>query len=341
MANRYWVGGTAVWDGTAGTKWATTSGGVGGASVPTFVDDVFFDNLSTGLCTISGGVRIAKSINCTGFTGAWGGSADLNVDGSLTLFAGMTYAHAGIITISGTGVVTTAGKPLALEIFGSPGDTITLADDLLASGKTLFVTRGTFDAANFNVSIQKFNSSDDSYSRTVNMGSGTWTITGSFGTVWDTGIATQLTVNPGASTISLTGLGIAVSIVFAGGGKNYYNLNVGGSGFGQITILGSNAFNNITNTAQPIVIRFNGGSTQTVSNFGLSGVASSPVTIRSNNPGVQFNLSKSSGTVNAQYLSIQDSNATGGANWNAVASQNLGNNTGWFFSGGNAFLTFM
>jgi hypothetical protein len=29
MANRYWVGGTATWDATAGTKWATTSGGAG------------------------------------------------------------------------------------------------------------------------------------------------------------------------------------------------------------------------------------------------------------------------------------------------------------------------
>ena len=31
MADRYWVGGTAAWDGTAGTKWALTSGGAGGA----------------------------------------------------------------------------------------------------------------------------------------------------------------------------------------------------------------------------------------------------------------------------------------------------------------------
>ena len=42
MADRYWVGGTANWDGTAGTKWATSSGGLGGASVPTSADDVFF-----------------------------------------------------------------------------------------------------------------------------------------------------------------------------------------------------------------------------------------------------------------------------------------------------------
>ena len=43
MADRYWVGGTAAWDGTAGTKWALTSGGAGGQAIPTSADDVFFD----------------------------------------------------------------------------------------------------------------------------------------------------------------------------------------------------------------------------------------------------------------------------------------------------------
>jgi hypothetical protein len=41
MANRFWVGGTASWDGTAGTKWALTSGGAGGQAVPTSADDVY------------------------------------------------------------------------------------------------------------------------------------------------------------------------------------------------------------------------------------------------------------------------------------------------------------
>jgi len=43
MANRFWVGGDADWDATAGTKWALTSGGAGGQAVPTAADDVFFD----------------------------------------------------------------------------------------------------------------------------------------------------------------------------------------------------------------------------------------------------------------------------------------------------------
>jgi len=57
-ADRYWVGGTANWDGTAGTKWATSSGGNGGASVPTTADDVLcplvFQSPLSSSCGIHG-----------------------------------------------------------------------------------------------------------------------------------------------------------------------------------------------------------------------------------------------------------------------------------------------
>jgi len=47
MADRYWVGGSGNWDDPL--KWSTTSGGAGGASVPTSPDDVYFDaNSDTG-----------------------------------------------------------------------------------------------------------------------------------------------------------------------------------------------------------------------------------------------------------------------------------------------------
>jgi len=80
-------------------------------------------------------------------------------------------------------------------------------------------------------------------------------------------------------------------------------------------------------------ITFEAGSTTTVTNFTLSGSAGNLVTINSSVPGVQFTLSKSSGTVTANYLSIRDSNATGGAYWDASNGTNIneGNNTGWNF----------
>lgn len=43
MANRYWVGGSGQWNASNTTNWSATSGGSGGASVPTSGDNVFFD----------------------------------------------------------------------------------------------------------------------------------------------------------------------------------------------------------------------------------------------------------------------------------------------------------
>ena len=54
MANRYWVGGTGTWDSTTKTNWSATSGGAGGATVPTSADDVYIDaNSGSGTYTIT------------------------------------------------------------------------------------------------------------------------------------------------------------------------------------------------------------------------------------------------------------------------------------------------
>jgi|LakMenE01Jun11ns_1017448.scaffolds.fasta_scaffold9465401_1 hypothetical protein len=83
-------------------------------------------------------------------------------------------------------------------------------------------------------------------------------------------------------------------------------------------------------------ISFEAGSTTTVTNFTLAGASGFPATINSTIPGTQFTLSKTSGTVTANYLQIQDSNAIGGATWDASNGTNtdLENNTGWFFTAG-------
>ena len=46
MATRYWVGGSGTWNSTSTTNWSASSGGAGGASAPTYADDVVFDSLS-------------------------------------------------------------------------------------------------------------------------------------------------------------------------------------------------------------------------------------------------------------------------------------------------------
>lgn len=268
-----------------------------------------------------------KNVNFTSSTSVVTGT--YNACGNLTLASGGTYTAVSPTFIA-SGTVTSATKTLGNTTVNGTGITVTLADALtLGTTNSLTLTEGTFTTANFAVSTGLFSSSN-SNTRTLNMGSGTWTITGSGIGTWEIGTVTGLTFSPSTSTISMTG---ASAKTFSGGGLTYYNLNQGGAG--SLTISGSNTFNNIANTVQPNTVTFTAGTTQTVSNFGLSGTAGNLITIDSATPGTQATLSKSSGTVNGQYLSIKDSNAAGGADWYATDSTNTSNNTGWIFNNTN------
>lgn len=65
MATRYWVGGSGTWNSSNTTNWSATSGGAGGASAPTFADNVIFDaNSGTGADTVTATGSVAQ---CAGF----------------------------------------------------------------------------------------------------------------------------------------------------------------------------------------------------------------------------------------------------------------------------------
>ena len=74
------------------------------------------------------------------------------------------------------------------------------------------------------------------------------------------------------------------------------------------------------------------GTTNTVGSFVTTGTTLKY--LQSTTPGTQATISDASGTDSVSYLSVQDSNATGGAAWDAndATNVNAGNNTGWFFA---------
>lgn len=213
MANRYWVGGTNTWNATAGTKWSTTSGGAGGAAVPTADDDVFFDGASGAVTITLGSARVCRSLNCTGFTGTFqhGGTLTIGTTTAppggiaLKLVSGMTYSGGNpftfVSTNASTHTIDFGGKsPTSVTINGA-GATYQLASNMVITG-TFTLTAGVFDANGYNVTAAAFSSSN-SNARTLTMGSGLWTLTGT-GTVWTTATLTNLTLNPGSQAVQFT-----------------------------------------------------------------------------------------------------------------------------------------
>lgn len=107
--DRYWVGDTDN-DWNDDNNWALTSGGTGGAGVPTIEDDVYFDNQYTNAnCTIDVATANAKSItfvdggNYNGILNANGNNVNIG-DGGLDCTGG----SAATITL-GNGTWTCAG----------------------------------------------------------------------------------------------------------------------------------------------------------------------------------------------------------------------------------------
>lgn len=152
MANRYWVGGTASWDGTAGTKWALTDGGAGGEAEPTSADDVFFTAASGAVTvTIASTVRSCLSLNFTGFTGTLAGSIGLSIYGNLTAATGMTWSYTGTASFRATTTgwtITMNGKGFQGGVtFNGVGGGWTASGAFSCSGATplLTVINGTFD----------------------------------------------------------------------------------------------------------------------------------------------------------------------------------------------------
>jgi len=327
---RYWVGGTDSWDSTAGTKWATSSGGAGGASVPTLSDDVFFDsNSGSSIVTVTSSAD-CRDITFTGFTGTFTGTSSVGVRGSVLIANTMTFSYTGILAISGSGshTFTTDGIQLTCEIDNSNSTgTYTLQDNLNCT-KKLSLLQGTFNANNKNITCLRVDLSSVS-SRTVTMGSGIWTLTGT-GNCWDASNVTNLTLNADTSTIKFTSSS-SVSMQFNGGGKTYYNIwHSGGLGTNNaVEMFGSNTFNNIKLNAGTYM-DFNGGTTQTVNSLTVIGTSGNMCALRSFNNTV-YTISDTSGTNNVYYCDISYSNASGGATFNAINSIDNGNNTGWNF----------
>lgn len=290
-----------------------------------------------GSDTITGGIR-CRNLDFTGFSGAWSGSFQF-IYGDLIMSPSMTTTGTSPILFASTSAtpreITTNGVTFNFELrFNGVGGTWELQDDLNVSTiRAVRLENGTLNLNNKNITAGAFFAWTGV--KTLNMGSGTITLTGTdattgFTSAWDMQVRKAgLTVNAGSSTINMTS---ASAKTFAGGDFTYHNLNQGGAG--ALTIQQSNTFANITNSVQPATITLTSGTTQTVGALNVSGTSGNLITLNASTPGSQATLSDGTGTNSVSFVSIQDINATGGATWNAFLAEgnvDAGNNTGWDF----------
>jgi hypothetical protein len=287
--DRYWVGGTATWDATVGTKWAATSGGIGGESVPTASDDVYFTNLSTGVCTLSAvSPTNFKNLDCTGFTGSLicpAGSTLVCNGLVFKLSSGMTFTQTSTTSptqfrsTSGLCLITTAGKLIGSTSFDAVGGAWQFQDNYTQStGRGMTLTNGSLDlnGKTYNgIFVSSFTTV-----RELKCGGATMNLPGA-GTVWSTTNATNLTM-PGASTLT-------VNITSTTAASKTLSHN--GPAIGTINVVPDTApgnsagivsFNNLIcdtfNVAGPKYIAMN-NVTKYIGQMNINGTAGNPVTM--------------------------------------------------------------
>ena len=234
MADRYWVGGSASWDGTALLKWSLTSGGLGGEAVPTADDDVYFDAASGAVTITLSGARTCLSFNSTGFTGTLAGTGTLAVSANAIYGAGATFTNTGAWTFnatSGTQQITSNGVTLSFPITQNGiGGTVQLQDNLtMGSTRTYTLTAGTLDLSSGNrtLSTGLFNSNNSNV-RSIAFGAGNITVTGNNATVWTTSTVTNFSYT-GTPTVNLTYAGSTGTRTITTGGLSEaqtININV-------------------------------------------------------------------------------------------------------------------
>lgn len=230
------------------------------------------------------------------------------------------------VNFIGTGNWNNAGKIIPTVNINHSGTTTMQCDvafDPTNNATTLNLLSGTLALNGRYIQMRTYTISGGS-AKTIN-GSGTIYVNASNGTLT---ISNGNTVTRGATDYTIS-LAQTAAKTFAGGGGQYGTITQAGSG--ALTITGSNSLNDVTTSVLPTTINFQAGSTQTLTNFTLSGTSGSLATIQSNSTGTQFNLSRTVGTVSVNYLSIKDSNVAAAFFCNNT-SVNVSNNTGWNFT---------
>ncbi len=187
--NVYWIGDTGNWNDTE--HWSNTSGGMGGACVPTPVDNAIFDNNSFSLPNQA--VSITENAYCNDIT--WNNATNLptfKASGEITLFVYGSLIFTKNMKLEFRSDISfqaiTTGKIInfaafTLEhnaFFDGKGGEWTLLDEFNVSG-VIYLNYGTLKTNNQNVSCNSFQSQTSDPS-VLDLGSSIMQISGQWNT---------------------------------------------------------------------------------------------------------------------------------------------------------------
>jgi hypothetical protein len=297
-----------------------------------------------GTCTLTAGTldfNFSYSLTCLTFVSTGSGVRYLDgggrilVNGTNTTVVNVTYSsdfdttagfdYIGLIGNPSTGTRQITGPQShfgiendALDIKITDGsDTITFGTDRVWRNIDFTGFKGSTAANTSFICCGNFTL--DSGMVSVAAGTGNWRF--------------SALLNP--STINMGGLTTDVPISFINGTQiQPYN----GSWVMASALLLPNSTLTIATNSFPDeylsshTLKLKAGTTNTVGSFVTTGEG--PKYLLSTISGTQATISDASGTNSVSYLTIRDSNATGGATFDALAITNVdaGNNTGWLFS---------
>jgi hypothetical protein len=245
----------------------------------------------------------------------------------------------GNITVVGTGNVWSTTTPTNFTYTGTP--TVNISNN---SATATTVSTGALtetQALNFNYTVGTYTLTDTSaVYKNLNFTGFTGTIPNSVRTIYgNTIFVSGMTLTAGTNATTFAATSGTQQITTASKTLDFpltFN-GVGGTfAFQDALTQGSTRAFTFTNGT----LQLKSSVTSTVGAFATSGTTVKYLS--SSIPGTQATISQASGIVNATYLTIQDSNATGGATWNSFLTNknvNLGNNTNWNF-GNNFFFMF-
>ncbi len=325
------------WTSATGTNWSTAASWT--SRVPLPQDNVFMDKAFNASQTVTGDMpRLGKNVDWTSATGspAWNLTTAVTVFGSLTLISTMSFTGAQQFLFGGRAsshTLTSAGRTFPERTTFNGGGTYTLQDNLSVTSSCTLQSGGLI-ATTQNVTATTL-VSNTSNTRTLTMGSGTWTLSGT-GTVVDiAATSTGLTFSGASSTISITDTSSSTK-TFNMGGQTYGTVSVSGGGSGSLTFnySGSDSTVQTMTIGGPKTVLLLATTTDTLSigTLTINGSAGNTDTFSSDTAASIRNV-KITGSATAHYTTFQDINANPGISILATDNcTNGGNNHNIIFS---------